>query len=110
MGNDQRPIIYDMTPWRKMFSPRQQLAHGLCVQVLRELVDEDRAKGELDDARKATWCYVALALDKLIARNCLMSRWVSQTGVVSNIFDSHDFGFKLSYAEMSIVILGLGLE
>ena len=27
-----------------MFSPRQQLAHGYCVQAFRELVDEDQAK------------------------------------------------------------------
>ena len=27
-GNDMRPINYGMSPWRNMFSPRQQLAHG----------------------------------------------------------------------------------
>ena len=40
-GNDRRPHTYGMSPWRKMFSPRQQLAHGYCVQAFRELVNED---------------------------------------------------------------------
>ena len=34
-----------------MFSPRQRLAHGYCVQAFRELVDEDRAAGVLDDTQ-----------------------------------------------------------
>ena len=58
-----------------MFSPRQQLAHGYCVQAFRELVDEDRANGELDDTRKAAWCYIALAFDKLLNANSLLCRW-----------------------------------
>ena len=29
--------------WADMFSLRQQLAHGYCVQAFQELVDEDQA-------------------------------------------------------------------
>ena len=66
-GNKTRePHRYGMPSWADMFSPRQQLAHGYCVQAFRELVDEDQANGDLDNGRKAAWCYVALALDKLI--------------------------------------------
>ena len=109
-GNDQRPIIYGMTPWRNMFSPRQQLALGYCVQAFRELVDADRANGVLDDARRAAWCCVAVALDKLISTNSLLCRWHTNRGVVAGAFDRHDFAMKWSYSEMAVVIPGLGLE
>ncbi len=64
-GDDQRPHQYGMPRWREMFSPRQLLAHGFCVQAFHDLVDEDRDAGKLDENRKAAWCYVALAMDKL---------------------------------------------
>ena len=110
-GNKTKePHRYGMPYWIDMFSPRQQLALGYCVQAFRELVDEDEAEGELDDTRKAAWAYVALAIDKLINRNSLMTRWVPRNETVVGTFDSHDFGFKWSYAEMAVAIRGLGLE
>ena len=93
-----------------MFSPRQRLAHGLCVQAFRELVDEDRGNGELDDIRKAAWCYVALALDKVIHYNNMLTRWHPGQQVVAPTFDTHDFGMRWSYVEMAVGIEGLGLE
>ena len=100
IGNDQRPHTYGMEQWVKMFSPRQQLAHGYCVQAFRECVDADAAAGRLDDRRRAAWGYVAIALDKMINRNSLLTRWDGGTSKVAGTFDSHDFGFKWSYAEM----------
>ena len=108
--NDPRPLYYGMSPWRNMFSPRQQLAHGYCVQAFRELVDADKAAGEFTELRQAAWCYVALALDKLVARNSLLSVWDSGTNKVAGTFASHDFGMKWSYAEMTVTIAGLGLD
>ena len=102
-GNKTRePHRYGMPTWAELFSPRQQLAHGYCVQAFRELVDEDRAAGVFDDTRKEAWCYVALALDKMINRNSLLTRWMDKTSVVVGTFDSHDFGMKWSYAEMPV--------
>ena len=109
-GNDRRPHNYGMSPWRNMFSPRQQLAHGCCVQAFQELVDSDQASGKLDEIQQAAWCYVGIALDKLINRNSLLTRWVSGKNAVIGTFDSHDFGMKWSYAEMAVTIRGLGLE
>ena len=98
----KEPHRYGMPSWKDMFSLRQQLAHGYCVQAFRELVDEDALAGELTDARKAAWCYVALALDKVLNRNSLMTRWGERTNAIVGTFDSHDFGFKWSYAEMPV--------
>ena len=104
------PLDYGMPRWRDMFSPRQLLAHGYCVQAFQDLVDEDRDADKLDENRKAAWCYVALAMDKMINRNSLITRWDSGKDIVTGTFDSHDFGMKWSYAEMAIAIEGLGLE
>ena len=108
--NDPRPLYYGMSPWRNMFSPRQQLAHGYCVQAFRELVDTDKAAGEFTELRQAAWCYVALALDKLFVYNCLLSSWHPGREVLASVFSNKDFSLKWSYAEMTITIHGLGLD
>ena len=109
-GDDDRPITYGMSPWRQMFSPRQQLAHGSCVQAFQELVDADRAAGELTEIRKIAWCYVALALDKLIDYNSLLSTWIPSDGRVGHTFADKSFAMVWSYAEMAVTIQGLGLD
>ena len=109
-GNDQRPHTYGMELWVKMFNPRQQLAHGYCVQAFRECVDADADAGQLDDRRKAAWGCVAIAMDKMLNRNSLLTRWDGGTNKVAGTFDSHDFGMKWSYSEMAVTCRGLGLE
>ena len=111
LGDKTKTLIdYGMPKWRDTFNSRQLLAHGYCTQAFRELVDEECAKGTLTDCRKAAWSYVALAIDKVVNRNSLLSRWNSTKETVEATFDSHDFGMKWSYAEMAITIQGLGLE
>ena len=110
-GNKTRePRRYGMAEWRTMFSPRQLLAHGYCVQVFRELVEQDRDAGVLDETRKAAWSYIALGLDKLFSTNSLFCRWHANRQVVAGTFDSHDFGIKWSYSEMSTTVQGLGID
>ena len=109
-GNDQRPHTYGIEQWVNMFSPRQRLAHGYCVQAFRECVDDDARAGRLDDERKAAWAYVGIALDKVINRNSVLCIWDHQTNKVVQTFLTHDFSFKWSYAEMAVSCRGLGLE
>ena len=104
------PLRYGMPIWKEMFSPRQQLAHGYCVQAFRECVDADESTGRLDERRRAAWSYIAMALDKMINRNSLLTRWEPKTSAVVGTFDSHDFGMKWSYSEMAVTCRGLGLE
>ena len=100
-GNKTKDAIYyGMPEWRNLFSQRQLLAHGYCVQAFRQCVDADQDAGKLDDRRKAAWGYVSLAFDKMINRNSLLTRWDGGASKVASTFDSHDFGFKWSYAEM----------
>ena len=110
-GNKTKDAInYGMPKWIGMFNPRQQLAHGICVEAFQDLVDEDRQAGELDKLRQAAWGYVALAFDKLINRNSVLCMWDPGTNKVAQTFATHDFGMKWSYAEMAVAIRSLGLE
>ena len=110
VGNSTRSYAYGQNAWIRMFNPRQQMAHGHCVEAFRECFEEDRAAEQLDECRKAAWAFVALGIDKLINRNSLLTRWDSGQNIVAGTFDSHDFGFKWSYTEMAITCQGLGLE
>ena len=111
IGDKTKTLLdYGMPKWSDLFTLRQLLAHGYCVQAFHELVDEDRDAGRLDERRKAAWCYIALAMDKMINRNSVITRWDSGKDIVTGTFDSHDFGMKWSYAEMAIAIEGMGLE
>ena len=60
-GNKTRePHRYGMPSWADMFSPRQQLAHGLLrAGCSGNLSTRTRPAANLDDTRKAAWCYIA---------------------------------------------------
>ncbi|MCY4155845.1 MAG: DUF1156 domain-containing protein [Gammaproteobacteria bacterium] len=108
--NDDRPIQYGMPLWRDLFSPRQLLCHGTSVEVFREMLEMDRAEGELSDVRKAAYGYLAISLDKLLNYNSRMTRWISQRGVIAGTFDRHDYALKWSYAEMAPLVTGVGYD
>ena len=110
VSNDDRPIQYGMPLWRDLFSPRQLFCHGTSVEVFRELLDADRADGELSEVRKAAYGYLALSLDKLLNYNSRMSVWMPTREVVANTFNRHDFAFCWSHAEMAPLIVGLGYD
>ena len=104
------PKRYGMSAWRDMFSPRQLLCHGTSVEVFREMLEADRAAGELTEVRKAAYGYLAIALDTLLNYNNRAGRWDSTTGRVRSIFDRHDFAFVWSYAEMAPLVTGVGYD
>ena len=103
-------INYGMPRWIDMFNPRQQLVNGYCVQAFHELVDGDSATNVLTQQRKAAWCYIAIALDKMLNRNARLARWVDSTGTAGGVFDRHDFGMVWSHVEMPITETGRGLS
>lgn len=107
---DRGHRMYGMERWRDMFSPRQLLGHVVAVEVYRELFARDLASGRLTDVRRAAFCYLALALDKLRDYNSRMTRWIVQREVMANTFDSHNFAHKWSYTEMDPLAPGLGFD
>ena len=109
-NNDPRPIQYGMPLWRDLFSPRQLLCHGTGVEVFREMLEADRADGELTEVQQAAYGYLAITLDTLLNYNNRAGRWDSTTGRVRSIFDRHDFAFVCSYAEMAPLVTGVGYD
>ena len=109
-ANDDRPIQYGMPLWRDLFSPRQLLCHGTSVEVFRELLESDRAAGQLSEIRKAAYGYLSQSIDKLLNYNCRLTRWIVPREVVASKFDRHDFAFVWSYAEMAPLIAGVGYD
>ena len=104
------PMRYGMTVWRDLFSPRQLLCHGTSVEVFREMLEADRAAGELTEVRQAAYGYLAISLDKLLNYNSRMSVWMPTREVVANTFNRHDFAFCWSHAEMAPLVTGLGYD
>ena len=105
-----RSKIYGVTKWCDLFSPRQLLCHGTGVEVFREMLDEDREAGQLDEIRQAAYGYLAITLDKTISYNNLMCRWHTNREVMAGAFDRHDYAFVWSYAEMAPLIAGIGYD
>jgi putative DNA methylase len=104
------PQRYGMRIWRNLFSPRQLLGHGTAVEIYRELLDEERTAGRLNETVKAAFGYLALSIDKLLNYNSRMSVWMPTREVVANTFNRHDFAFCWSHAEMAPLIVGLGYD
>ena len=104
------PQRYGMNVWRDLFSPRQLLCHGTSAEIYREMLDADRAAGELSEIRQAAYGYLALTLDTILNYNNRAGRWDNTTGRVRSIFDRHDFAFVWSYAEMAPLVTGMGYD
>ena len=111
-GNKTKePRRYGMYMWQDLFSPRQLLCHGMSVEVFREMLDADRADGKLNEVRQAAYGYLALTLDTLLNYNSRSGIWDTATGRgVRHTFSRHDFSFKWSYAEMALLVSGVGYD
>lgn len=107
---DRGHRMYGMTHWRDMYSPRQLLGHGTAVEVFREILSDEEAKGTLTDPARVAFVYLALSLDKMRDYNSRMTRWHSKREVMVNTFDSHNFAHRWAYAEMAPLIVGLGYD
>jgi adenine-specific DNA methylase len=87
-----------LTKWSDMFSSRQLLTNVTALEVLREIVTE--AQRDLGDEKgRAVGLYLALALDKAVDYNGILSSWDASRIKVRNTFDRHDFAYKWTYAE-----------
>jgi len=109
---DRGHRLYGIRLLREMFSPRQLYGHCISVEVFHDLVEELRQanQGTLSDLDRAALVYVALAHDKIINYNSILSHWDSSSGTIRGKFDRHDFSFKWSFGEMASMATGLGYE
>jgi len=95
---DRGHRLYGVRSWSEMFSPRQLLSHMVFLEEHQRLAAE--IKSHLDpQITEAVVTYLALALDKGLDRNSLMSRWIPQRTILANTFDRHGYAMKWSYGE-----------
>jgi len=98
-GNDMRPVIYGMTRWFDLFTPRQLLGHLILVEELNRLKPE--ILRELGEERgRAVVTYLQLAIDKLLDYNSKQTLWHFSRGVLSHTFTRHDFSIKWTFGEL----------
>ena len=105
-----RSRIYGVKQWRDLFSPRQLLCHGTSVEVFREMLDADRAAGQLSEVRKAAYGYLAITINKLVDWNSRGCTWHPNREVIGHTFQRHDFAFKWSFGEMAPLVTGAGYD
>jgi adenine-specific DNA methylase len=94
----KRSVDMGLTRWSDMFTPRQLLTNVTALEELGVLVVEARASLG-DEHGRALGLYLALALDKAVDYNGMLSSWHSSRTTVRNTFDRHDFAYKWSFAE-----------
>ncbi len=104
------PLRYGMRIWSDLYSRRQLLGHVIAVQTYREVLNENVQNGTLSEVRKASFAYLAFALDKMLNYNSRMSVWMPTREIMANTFNRHDFAFTWSHAEMAPLIVGHGYD
>ena len=103
------PHAMGITSWCSLFTPRQLLGFGLLVDELRELQSQIAAV-EDDTAAAAIEHLLAFSIDKMANYNSVLASWHAQRKVMRSVFDSHNFAFKATFAEMAPCGSGTGLE
>ena len=95
---DRGHRLYGMTHWADFFSPRQLLALGTFVEILREL--RLSMQSELGEEKAACIeTYLALSLDKGLDYNSIQVGWHPSRTVIAHTFTKHNFSMTWSFAE-----------
>lgn len=104
------PAQYGAKSFRDLFAPRQLLSHLINLEVFNEMLKEARSTNPLTELSKASFCYLALSLDRLLDYNSRCSIWISLREVMGHTFTQHHFAFKWTFAEISPLIQGIGYD
>lgn len=97
--NTNQPLMYGMTRWYEMFTPRQLLGHLTLIEELNRM--KPQILEELgEDRGKAVVTYLQFAIDKCLDYNSKQTRWENTRGIVKGTFSRHDFGPKWTFGEM----------
>lgn len=104
------PGLYGTNRWVDFFSDRQLLAHGLGVEVYRSMLQRDQSDGLMTPVRTAAYVYLALALSKLVDWNSKQCTWEISKQAMAHTFAMHGYPVRWSYAEMSLLVDGMGYD
>lgn len=97
--NDMRPVLYGMTRWCDMFTPRQLLGHLTAMETLHDMIPVLIEEHGLEKGI-AIAHYLQYMIDKCVDYNSKQTRWHYSRGVVVGSFGRHDFSLKWSFCEM----------
>ena len=107
---DRGHRLYGILKWSDMFSARQLLSNGTSVEVFAELLDAEQKKGPLTEIKRAAFVYLSFSLDKLLNWNARAASWNVQHERLRSVFEKHNFEFKWSFAEMALLVEGIGFD
>jgi putative DNA methylase len=107
---DRGHRMYGMSRWLDLFSPRQLCVHGVAVEEFRSLMNAERITSDSSDLKRAALSYLALAIDKSLDWNSRMCTWETSKLRMAHSFASHNYSMKWSFAEMSPLEEGVGLD
>jgi len=92
------PIRYGLNRWIDLFSPRQQLVHGVFVEEWMRLWPElEDALG--DEVARTVAALLGLMQGKALNYNSRFSVWHPSRGTIANTFDTHSFAIKWTHGE-----------
>ncbi|MHA1732428.1 MAG: DUF1156 domain-containing protein [Promethearchaeota archaeon] len=94
--------------WFQLFNPRQLLANVTILEKILAVREELLGSpGSGHAEAEAIVTYLALAFDKVLNYNSILTVWMPLREVVVNTFNRHDFTVSWSYSEMAVVEKGL---
>lgn len=113
-ANDTRPIQYGMPRWCDLFSPRQLLTHLTYLEKFQHAKEKLFSGRERDSDNwhfaSALATYGAMAFDRCIDNNCLLSIWNINRTAIAHAMGLQAFPFKWSYAEWNQLVSGAGYD
>ena len=105
---DRGHRMYGMEKWTDLFSKRQLIVHATCVESFHEVFAEECV--EASEETRIAMVYLAIAIDKLVDWNSRMCTWELSKLRMAHTFANHNYSMKWSFAEMSPLSEGLGLD
>lgn len=91
------PISMGLTRWTDLFAPRQALAHGIFAEEFAGLIPDIQT--DLGDEAGDVLVELAMMQGKALNWNSRLSSWDVSRQKVRSTFDTHNLGFKWTFAE-----------
>jgi len=112
MDQDNPNIVsgrgYGIKQWHELFNPRQLLALVTFGRWVREAIRAVQQETGDPDYAKAVGTYLAFAVDKLAAFDCVLTRWLNHREGICPLFSGHHISMSWDYVEANPLSVGTG--
>jgi len=106
----ERLLSHRLDHFYKLFNARQLLVHATIIQLIREAYDRIIQEKSDPDYAKAVVTYLALAHEKLLDYNSVLTQWHTYRDAIDHTFDRHDFHIGQDFGEGDMITKGTGLD